>query len=251
MALADLITDYIGEGAAFEVAVANGDVVAQQRIKNELTQAWITEVYPSVKDRTGTGLQLDQTKAVVETVLDNVSWGDAKDDDESDFVIYPIQTRLIRRLNAYINVGAESLAKLRGEYPEANGVVDAALAIYPSTKIYVVVDGPAGYINAQATVLTHTGEDPVVVELIGVEDAEESYEIPYIHVHFEYLDAELDLTTAEFMDTITIGATVTDGVDNYEVTDIDYDAREVELTLATVPSTVTFETLQADYTLVP
>lgn len=247
MSLNSLVTTYITNGA-LATAISNGDEVARTRMLTELAAAVEAEVIPAMQDRViGASAWNDSIKVFTAMFPNHTVLGTS--------ITPPANKTLnqgqMAKIKKIVTVGytyASSLSQLRGEFPTAAGVTEPAEAIYPGTKVWAVFEGPVEYISIESLVVEDNGEDPIEVAPIDLVDGDPTYVVPRYHIWFEYLDAETDLGTAEYMDTLQVGDSITDGVDTIEIATIDYDARTIADTTGLV--LLTFEDAMADWTKV-
>lgn len=115
----------------------------------------------------------------------------------------------VTRMDHIVGVLSQSLAQLRGEFPTAPGVTNAANAIYPGTRVYAATDAILGSFQVLVAIVTEdNGDDPIEVTIGG-----DPYTIARSHIHFEYTDAVDDASMANVM----LYTYYTDGADSWPV----------------------------------
>lgn len=248
MSLNSLVSAYVFPTTALTQARADHDAVAEARMLAELSEAVESELLPAAIDRTLTRVQNNDMVRVYNAFYPDIPligtiYGVG---GPATVQITSKQFKHIRQMAALHQGFRADLKRLRGESPTADGVVDPATAIYPGTFVWTVRDD-GGYAIFYEAVVEDDGTGLITVSTDGGDVDLERY-----RVHFEYTDAEVDLVTAEYVDGLSVGDTLTDGTDSWDILVIDHDARTIKLDNLT-PSglTITFEDAFADWTLVP
>lgn len=185
MSLASLLHLYGSPGNQYATAKAAGDITAQTRMRLELATQVAAEIVPAAQDRILTGLQLNNSIQAYAIVFDGQP-------PFARLVIIPSQRSVtakirmgITRMEHFVGVLSTSLAQLRGEFPTAPGVLNAAEAIYPGTRVYTSWDNDGTWEVAVATVITDNGVAPIRLQ-IGALTAT----IARNHVFFELTEAQ-------------------------------------------------------------
>lgn len=250
MALTDLIAAYIYPTTAITQAQQDGDAVAEARMLAEIAEAIETELVPAAQDRQLTRAQNNNLVRAWSQFYPNAAqigtiYGPG---GPATIQITQRQYQHIKQLAGLAQNYRSEQRRLEGRFPTADGVLDPTKAIYPGTKVWTVheTDTPGTYAVFREPVVEDDGDNNITVL---TDDGNLS--LPRHRVHYEFTDAEVDQVTAAYVDDLTVGDTLTDGVDSWDITGIDHDAREITLDNLTPSGLVlTFEDAFADWTKV-
>jgi len=210
MSLASLLALYGSPGNQYATAKAVGDITAQTRMRYELAAEVAAEIVPAAQDRILTGVQLNNSIKAYAIVFDGQPNFATSVTVPSQQPVTAKRRMGITRMEHIVGVLSKSLAQLRGEFPTAPGVTNAADAIYPGTRVYAVWDNTPWEVSV-AFVTEDNGDDPIEVTVAGVAKT-----IARSHIHFEYTDAVNDVT----MTNVTLYDFYTDGTDTWPVVTI-------------------------------
>jgi len=247
MSLASLVSSYIYPGTLYADAVAVPDQVAKLRMEVELCEAIRTEIMPTIRAGSIATAVWDRIVRVHAAIFpQNRTLGPTG--MSGGHTVRAIDRARIKQLADHAHTASAILAQLKGEFPTAPGVVDPTKAIAIGTQLWAVYE-PDGYVNWKALIVEDDGEGPITIQALAEYGEWPEATIARHRVHFEYAPAQIDLNTAAYIDTLSVGTVITNGTLTKTIARINHTTRIITLTSTPSNMTLTFEQAMASWVI--